>query len=378
MLSRIVLLSVLGSCVIGIVALSDSGAVVHEWGTFTSVAGEDGAAVSWRTLSGPSDLPCFVHRLDQRNWKLTAFGTVRMETPVMYFYPSKPTTVSVHVDFPEGLVTEWYPQTSSTQPSSGNRGWVEWKDIQLNKTAASLPRLGPASHYYAARETDSWPLKSEGENEKLLFYRGIGRFGVDLRAVVHANSVSIRNDGSDSIPEAMLFENREGHAGYRILRSLRDPVTVQFSDLGGTMDSLRGDFENELVEMGLYRKEAQAMLATWHDSWFEEGLRVFYIVPRAKVDSLLPASIHPAPAQFSRVFVGRVELLSPHMRQQIGNALQKGDVAVLQKYGRFLGAFLNEMSAGGSEPPMCERARQFLQKAEIQSQAESLRTSCAE
>ena len=40
---------------------------VHEWGTFTSVAGEDGDPVSWAPLSGPSDLPCFVHRLGGRN-----------------------------------------------------------------------------------------------------------------------------------------------------------------------------------------------------------------------------------------------------------------------------------------------------------------------
>ena len=36
---------------------------VHEWGTFTSVAGADGQAESWRPFSGPSDLPCFVHVL---------------------------------------------------------------------------------------------------------------------------------------------------------------------------------------------------------------------------------------------------------------------------------------------------------------------------
>lgn len=65
-------------CAAGLMAADDS-IVVHEWGTFTSVAGKDGNAVTWLPLSGPSDLPCFVHRLGQRNAKLT-FGTVRMET----------------------------------------------------------------------------------------------------------------------------------------------------------------------------------------------------------------------------------------------------------------------------------------------------------
>ena len=35
------------------------------------------------------------------------------------------------------------------------------------------------------------------------------------------------------------------------------------------------------------------MIETWRDSWFEEGLRVFYIVPRARVDFDLPLSISP-------------------------------------------------------------------------------------
>src|SRR6266498_723155 len=37
--------------------------VVHEWGTFTSIAGKDGIALEWRPLNGPTDLPKFVHTL---------------------------------------------------------------------------------------------------------------------------------------------------------------------------------------------------------------------------------------------------------------------------------------------------------------------------
>ena len=39
---------------------------VHEWGTFTSIAGDDGMAIDWEPLDGPSDLPCFVHRFEAR------------------------------------------------------------------------------------------------------------------------------------------------------------------------------------------------------------------------------------------------------------------------------------------------------------------------
>src|SRR3954468_3003932 len=77
---------------------------VHEWGTFTSVAGENGAPIPWASLAAPSDLPCFVYRLSAQCVKCAARSTVRMETPVIYFYASQPQTVDVHVDLPSGVI----------------------------------------------------------------------------------------------------------------------------------------------------------------------------------------------------------------------------------------------------------------------------------
>ena len=57
---------------------------VHEWGTFTSIAGENGRAVPWRPLSGPPELPSFV-RSSRVQAKGSLTATVRMETPVVYF-----------------------------------------------------------------------------------------------------------------------------------------------------------------------------------------------------------------------------------------------------------------------------------------------------
>lgn len=44
-----------------------NGLVAHEWGTFTTVAGQDGTPVEWLPLGGPSDLPCFVERYSPRS-----------------------------------------------------------------------------------------------------------------------------------------------------------------------------------------------------------------------------------------------------------------------------------------------------------------------
>src|SRR5215207_6589775 len=88
--------------------------VAHEWGTFTTVAGEDGEPIEWLPLQGPDDLPCFVERFRNFRSKVTIAATVRMETPVIYFYAPRQTTVDVAVQFPRGLVTEWYPRAAVT------------------------------------------------------------------------------------------------------------------------------------------------------------------------------------------------------------------------------------------------------------------------
>src|ERR1019366_8224115 len=91
----------------------DTGLTVHEWGTFTTIADGAGGSEPWSPLSGASDLPCFVAHLNGLQYKVmpalpaltTQTVTVRMETPVLYFYSARKTTVSVGVDFPKGLIT---------------------------------------------------------------------------------------------------------------------------------------------------------------------------------------------------------------------------------------------------------------------------------
>ncbi len=86
-----------------------SSLTAHEWGTFTSIAGSDGQAVEWSPLTGSTDLPQFVEHFRDPGFKLGLRGTVRMETPVLYFYDSREETISVNVAFSKGVITEWYP-----------------------------------------------------------------------------------------------------------------------------------------------------------------------------------------------------------------------------------------------------------------------------
>ncbi len=95
---------------------SDPALTAHEWGTFTSIAGKDGRAATWLPLTGSTDLPAFVEHFQTPDFKGGLRGTVRMETPVLYFYSNRETTISVHVSFAQGLITEWYPHADRVEP----------------------------------------------------------------------------------------------------------------------------------------------------------------------------------------------------------------------------------------------------------------------
>src|SRR5580698_10952922 len=116
----------------------------HEWGTFTAIAGKDGRAVEWLPLGLPrfppsTDLPEFVEHIRDASFKRALRGTIRMETPVLYFYSPRDVTVSARVSFSRGLITEWYPHAARVQPSGVFRdtalnrlqtdGSIMWDDV---------------------------------------------------------------------------------------------------------------------------------------------------------------------------------------------------------------------------------------------------------
>ena len=108
--------------------------VVHEWGTFTAVAGTDGVALDWRPLVGHSDLPKFVYDVTRPGLRELGLsskgdlqGRVRMETPVLYFYAAR------EIDVPgadlgrfEGLAQtrEHVGSSRRRRTTKALRGWL--------------------------------------------------------------------------------------------------------------------------------------------------------------------------------------------------------------------------------------------------------------
>jgi hypothetical protein len=326
-----------------------SAMTVHEWGTFTSVAADDGQAIQWTPLGQPSDLPCFVLvqnptdiKVGVRGWLPTVKASVRMETPVLYFYSAAEETARVKVGFPQGVMTEWYPPAVVPPIGpwfdlSANTGRIEWPAVRIRPAATpALPDERDGSHYYAARETDSAIVQVNGQSEKFLFYRGLANFPVPIAATSDSEGViDVRNVGPHEIASVILFENYGGRVSYRLAGALRDSLTLS-RPRTGDLASLRKDLQEILIANGLYPREAAAMIETWRDSWFTEGTRLLYLVPQAAVDAILPLDIEPRPANVTRVFVGRVEVITPATQDAVLSAIRRNDGPALAGHSRFL------------------------------------------
>jgi hypothetical protein len=372
-------------------AASPDRLVVHEWGTFTSVAGDDGLAVEWRPLNGAKDLPGFVYdasgssssglRNPGRCIKCSIEALERMETPVIYFYSQTPRTVSVRVEFRGGRITEWYPQARSVfHIDDRGDGVLDWGFVKIRPgTDPAFPVEAGENHYYSARETDAAPVRVCGssgkQQEKFLFYRGLGTFDVPLNARLDGDKVVINNAGNEQISEVILFENQGGRAGYVIHDLFGGRVELDRPRLDQPVDSLLHELQTVLVAHGLYEKEARAMVKTWRDSWFEEGIRVFYIVARKTVDQVLPLSIEPAPDELVRVLVGRVEVITPEVEDQVrtrianagGSAAELRRVArdLVAERGRFAEPILKRVLLRTEDPVFAARVQQVIAAAKV-------------
>ena len=351
--------------------------VVHEWGTFTSIAGKDGVALEWRPLNGSSDLPKFVHSMqDGRGFRHGAKADlttqVRMETPVVYFYANQEMNISAAVSFPKGKITEWYPHARSV------RAGINWGNLKIAPGAAyNLPADNSNNHYYAARETDAAPVQVCGTNgqpveqEKFLFYRGVGSFDLPLSVKLANDRLDLVNRSKEEISRLIIFENRNGRVGYSVIDHFSGETAIERSQLDKDLEAVIRDLRQVLVSSGLYDKEADAMIKTWRNSWFEEGMRVFYILPRGITDSTLPLQIDPQPAELVRVLVGRTEIITPEMEKAVKRQVsmlndaspkvrEQARVAI-QKLGRFYDPILKRILEEERDETVRSRIRRLLE-----------------
>jgi hypothetical protein len=307
----------------------DKELTVHEWGTFSTFSGSDGKNLEFQPYD--NDLPGFVHGYLPRNSKAgPQGGTISLETPVIYFYSDRAVTASVTVDFPKGIVTEWYPRAARTDHR------LRWPEVKVEpKEEPKLREEKYPSRYYAARETDAAPLRIAAakdeekredfaaEQEKFLFYRGVGSFDMPLSVkAATAGKFTVRWAGKAPEGDLILVQVKAGKLRFKPFGLDKKEggarANVQVPDADATAKELGDALVKMLTARGLYEKEAKAMVKTWSSAWFgEEGTRVLYILPGDLTDELLPLRIEPKPAALTRVLVGRHDVLTPEREKQI-------------------------------------------------------------
>lgn len=378
--------------------------IVHEWGTFLAVQGSDGVTLGGMVES-EERLPDFVR---QRAYEGRSPFTYKMETPVTYFYVDRPRSVQVRVAMNGGVLTHWFPAVQSFgpptvkgKPAPANT-FLDWATVELTPDTCCatvgpnlpVPGLRPVAWgdtWRFVRETDSALVRvaQRGrvtEAEKFLFYRGVGALDLPLRAeFVHTRTrrlpnLTLHNRGKDGIEGIFWLQVDKGAIHFEALPGLAGGAECSLGDryadkpampLAEGVPQAKQALAAALVRAGLYPKEAQAMVNNWERSYFQtEGLRVLYIVPRARVDEIIPIQIKPAPDQLERVMVGRLEVLTPDKEQRLERAVadlgspnarvRESAGKELARLGRFQEPALRRVAAKTSDPLVRGRAESLI------------------
>ncbi len=390
--------------------------IVHEWGTFTSLQDEAGRSIGGVNIDD-EPVPDFVHRVgpaligrDNGGKGFTpAYPeiTMRLETPVIYFYPpdDKPITLNVSATFNGGLLTEFYPGAQtiydgkpSTKPpghvNANTRGGLEWHNISIHKLEPPIVSCAPAAAgpigppqppltdsrvWVTPRLVNSTPVTIGKEAEQYIFYRGVGHFDAPIGVVRSAdgNSLWIRDIRPMDRPRPpMKFGGMwlaDFHAdGSCAFREISDgppspdanaklqPATFADADYASdNVDKLKDAMKQSLLKAGLFDDEATAMLETWKLSYFRSnGERLFFLVPREWTDNVLPLKISQE-CDVTRVMMGRIELITPQQRDAARqlvdqkHPIKSGELRskLADSLGRFRDAILQDESRKEAAAP---------------------------
>ena len=345
---RLLLGAALSLSAIGLLAESDPARdlVVHEWGTFLAMNGSDGV-----TLDGmyheEHALPSFVHARSRDQLRLRS-SNMKGETPVIYFYTPRRTRVYVHVGFPQGLWTQWYPQASMVGPGLAQagspprlrNGRIDWNldVVPAADATPSLPATSSDALWNFARDVDAAYVTTAAtarpvgprEWERFIFYRGLGEARLPIDARLSAGRLVARTSEPDGLRHLFVLRVENGRGAYAYTDSLSaggalDQAVPDMSaarPLDEFVSRVSDEVAARLVDSGLYAKEARAMVNTWKSSYFKtDGVRVLFVLPQSWTDRFIPIRIDPPPAQLVRVMVGRVELLDAARERQAEEAI---------------------------------------------------------
>lgn len=337
--------AVLWMGLVGVAKPSPGGLVVHEWGTFLAMSGSDGISLDGMYHEEHA-LPAFVHARSTDQLRLRA-ARIKGETPVIYFYARNPMQVRVHVGFPRGAWTQWYPQADLIGPSiaavdtgaSPRNGRISWNVAVVPPAVATgaVPSTNADALWNHARAVDASYVSAVDDTragtprewERFIFYRGLGE--AELPIEVSSRDGRINSTASIGVRHVYVLRVEGGRGAYSYSPALEAGNTIATDlpamegalPLDQLVDRLADDLASRLVESGLYEKEARAMVNTWRGSYFTtEGVRVLFVLPQSWTDQFIPLHVTPKPEAVVRIMVGRVEVLTPERERRAEHAIR--------------------------------------------------------
>ncbi len=372
MKTRLLLSSACAAFALAVTNLSaesgDKTLVVHEWGTFTSLQDESGAAIGGINTDD-EPVPQFVHRISSELLlrpsqlpPMLSKGvprchgdiTMRLETPVIYFHPASPPSpndsINVHVKFNGGWLSEFYPAADVSSGDATTNRFLYFGHLrsdttsmlQWNNLALGGDWSGPetsAAVWTSPRAVQAASVRtSGGEAERFLFYRGVAHLDAPLKISTSGQMLTFYSQLGTNLASNCPLPIRSlwlvdiqspGKLAFKSLPAMS--LNGEPNQLLGTasshfnpddyqsrnLEDLKKSLQTALVGEGLFPDEARALLNTWESSYFKSaGLRLFFLVPRAWTDACLPLDIS-VPSQVQRVMVGRIELVTSAQRKTL-------------------------------------------------------------
>ena len=345
------------------------GFIVHEWGTNTIVVGSDGS-LQRGLHHEEEDLPTFVYdRVKAANalGGLSSVAVSKMETPVTYFYSDTPRAVDVAVDFPAGVLTQWYPAVVQFSPpmlrhwggpagaqvvdpvldpgvqfgypeckeqySHAALGRLDWGHVEVlardaTRTLPAAP-LEKSTWSYArdvAANTVEVGSGTGTQDERFLFYRGLGNLDFPLQVgSLPGGKIAVSNPSKIAMGRLFVINVGKGRGAFTVKDSgvaggeVFEPAIPSLdgaAELPAYADALAVKVTEALDATGLYHDEARAMVSTWKRQWFgTPGVRVLYLMPQSWTDAAIPLTIDPPPDEMLRVMMIRVEVITPEIEQ---------------------------------------------------------------
>jgi hypothetical protein len=323
------------------------GLAVHEWGMFRVHNDVELANADMRAIW--EGLPKFVYgQVSGRDLPKHWQNIETVDKPVIFFHASEPVDVDLRIDFPTGIPALWWPGTESPAIENGAiRGAVAGKPAKSLQWHLRLKK--PPENYRvnepALPEAGAWakPLRAVAadevfskvgerrfgyEREKFVYYDGLLPRGKWVEVVATKEKVTVRCRADHPVFDLTAID-RKADGSVRVARMAKlegDEVkALDFQAVEKEKWPAEGvrTLTKQLTDAGLYEDEAGAMLAFWQPELFEtEGLTIFYRLPQAEYERLLPMTMKPAPKELVRVGLVQHPHCEPDLPERVNNIVK--------------------------------------------------------